>query len=182
MAFLNFIFRHGFLISPLLFVGSAALLSFFILGLVRMGDKSLLASFPLQERQMVQFPEAGPVALDMEGPRLSKRFADLAFDLVASDGSPVAGSTPWLRAKSSGLSVIRMEMLEFSIPGPGRYTLHTRNLGGAQDRDNEHKLVFTKPHLPLTIGYILGIVASAGLLIGSVVLFVLRLLSGGGVS
>jgi len=135
---------------------------FFIAGLVRLGDKSLLSTFPLREQQTVQFSEAGRVVLCMEGPRLSKRFPELSFGLVSSDGSPVEGRTTWLHARTSAMSSIRMEMLSFTIPRPGHYTLYIRNLGGSQDGDGEHKVIFTKPHLLQTIGSILGIILSAG--------------------
>ena len=180
MTFLNFFYRQGLWISPPLFAVAIALLVFFILGVIRLGDKSLLASLPLKDQQAVQFSEAGRVVLSMEGPRLSKRYSELSYVLVPPDGAPLEGRTTWFHARQSGISSVRMELLIFTIPEPGKYTLQIRNLGGSRERDGEHKIVFTRPHLLPTVGFILGIIASAGLLIGSVVLFFLRLLSKGG--
>ncbi len=160
----------------MLFVASAAILVFLILGLVRLGDESMLASLPLEEQQVIQFHEAGRIVLWLEGPHFSKRFAGLAFDLAASDGMPVAGGIPWLRAKSSNWSTVRLAMKNFLVPRPGEYTLLVRGLCG-QEEDAEHSIVFTKPYFRQTIGYILGIIASAGLMIGSLVLFMLQLSS-----
>jgi hypothetical protein len=180
MTFLNSLYRHGLWISPLAFVLFAGLLAFFIMSLIRLGDKSLLAAFPLQEQQMVQFSEAGSVVLSLEGPRLSKRFSELSFVLVPSDGAPIEGRTTWFHARRSGLSIVRMELLSFELPGPGQYILQVRNLGGSREGDGEHKIVFTRARLPRTVGFILGIIVSGGMVIGSVVLFILRLLSKGG--
>ncbi len=180
MSFLKAVYQYGLWGAPLFFVGSVVSLALFIRGIVRLADKSCLASLPLQERQVVQFHEAGRVVLWVEGPRLSRRFAQLAFELASSDGSPVTDRPDLLRVISSGWSTVRMERRSFLIPAPGQYTLLTRHLGGNQDGDVRHKIVFTKPYLLQTIGHILGIIASAGLIIGSLVFFVLRPLSTGG--
>jgi len=180
MTFLNSFYRHALWIAPPMFVAAAALLAFFIVSVVRLGDRSFLAALPLQDQQTVPFSEAGTVVLSLEGPRLSKRFAELSFVLTRSDGSPIEGRTTWFPATSSGLSTARMDMLRFAVPAPGLYTLQVRNRGGKREGDDEHTIVFTRPHLPRTAGLILGIILSGGTLIGSVVLFTLRLLSKGG--
>ncbi len=75
------------------------------------------------------------------------------------------------------MSTVRMELLSFHIPSAGQYTLRIRNLGTARGEDSGHRVVLSKPHLSGMVGYVLGVVLWAALLIGSVVLFVLRLLS-----
>lgn len=180
MTFLDFIYRNGIWISVPLFGIAAAFLAFSVVGLVRLNERSQLVSLPLLNMQTVQFPEAGRVALCVEGPRFTSRFSGLTFDLVSGDGKRLAGSAAWLHFTTSGMSTVRMEMRRFGIPEPGRYTLRIENLGSSRDRDAEHRIVFTKPHLLQTIGYILGIILAGGALIGSVVLFILRLLSKGG--
>ena len=180
MTFMNALYRHGLWISPLVFVLFAGLLAFFIVSLVRLGDRSLLASLPLQEQQAVQFSEAGSAVLSLEGPRLSKRFSELSFVLVRSDGSLIEGRTTWFHARRSGMSTVRMELLSFAIPAPGLYTLRVQNLGGKQEGDGDHTIVVSKPHLFQTVGSIAGIIVTGGMIIGSVVLFILRLMSKGG--
>jgi hypothetical protein len=182
MTFLNAIYRNGIWLSVPLFVVSAGLLVFTLIGLVRLGAASHLATLPLLERQPVQFSEAGRVALSLEGPRLSKRFSELTFELVSPDGKSLSGRTAWLHARSSGMSTIKMELLTFTLQAPGQYILRVRNLGAGREEDRGLRIIFSKPHLPQTIGFILGIILSAGLMIGSIVLFILRLVNKGGAS
>ena len=65
-------------------------------------------------------------------------------------------------------------MKSYDLPMPGRYELRLLNLGASQPRDNEHQIVFMKPHLPQLVVAIVGIIGSSFLLIGSIVLFLLR--------
>ena len=182
MTILNVIYRNGLVLSVPFFALSAALLAFFCIDLVRLGDRARLASLPLLEQQTVRISEAGRVVLSLEGPRLSKRFAELTFDLVSPEGAVLAARTTWFHASSRGVSTVRMELLSFSLDRPGEYVLRARNLGAARDEDSRHRIVLSRPQLPRMAGLVLGIILSAGLLIGSVVLFVLRLLNKGGAS
>ena len=182
MAFLNAIYRNGIWLSIPLFVVFAGLLAFTILGLVRLGAASHLASLPLLEQQPVQFSEAGRVALSLEGPRLSKRFRELTFELVSPDGKSLFGRTAWLHSRTSGMSTIKMELLTFTLQAPGLYILRVKNLGAGRGEDQGLRIIFSKSHLLQTVSLILGIILSAGLMIGSIVLFILRLANKGGAS
>jgi hypothetical protein len=73
-----------------------------------------------------------------------------------------------------------MEVKSYRIPMPGRYLLRVKGLEPGTAADGEHQIVFMKPHLARSIGYVIGIVLSGVLFIGSIVLFFLRLLSKGG--
>ncbi|MBM4032899.1 MAG: hypothetical protein FJ291_14080 [Planctomycetes bacterium] len=84
----------------------------------------------------------------------------------------------WLRTKSQGISRVRLAVHSFDIPEPGRYVLRVEGLKGAQAADSEHRLVFSWPYLLQMVLHILGIVLAGVLLIGSVVLFGLRLAFG----
>ncbi len=182
MAFLNALSRNGIWVSIPLFIISIGFLVFSIIGLVRLGAATKLASLPLLDQQPVQFTEAGRVVLAMEGPRLSRRFSDLTFDLVSPAGTSLAGSKIWVRSYRSGVSIVQVDLLSFTLPAPGQYLLRISNLGSNRENDNRHRVVFSRPHLPRTIGYILGIILSAGFMIGSIVLFILRLVNKGGAS
>ena len=182
MAFLNAIYRNGIWLSIPLFIVSAGLLVFTIIGLVRLGAASHFITLSLLEQQSVQFNEAGRVALSLEGPRLSKRFSELTFELVSPDGKSLSGRTAWLHSRTSAMATIKMELLVFTLPAPGQYLLRVKNLGAAREEDQGLRIIFSKPHLPQTIGFILGIILSAGLMIGSIVLFILRLVNKGGAS
>jgi hypothetical protein len=180
MTFLNVLYRNGIWISIPLFLAAAAALTASIAGLAGLGAKDLLFFAPLKDQQQVRFSEAGPVVLSVEGPRATDRFANLAYELVAGNDAVVKGRTTWLHTRRSGMSSVQMEMERFEIPLPGRYILRIKGLGRGQSEDPAHRIVFTRPNRVQTIGYILGIILSAGLLIGSAVFFVLRLIKGRG--
>ena len=175
MAFLNFLYRNGLWISPPLFVASVAMLVFTILSVIRLGERKRLFSVPLQETQNVDFTETGRVVLCIEGPLLSRRFSGLRYELSTEDGERITGWTRWFHAHSSSFSKARMEMLGFTIPIPGGYVVSIHGLGESQAADAKHQIVFMKPHLIQAMGHVLGIVFAGIILIGSVVLFGLRL-------
>jgi hypothetical protein len=70
-----------------------------------------------------------------------------------------------------------MEMKAYRIPKPGRYILRIKGLEPGSIPDSDHQIVFMKPHLARSIGYVIGIVLTGLLFIGSIVLFFLRLVS-----
>ena len=154
---------------------AVAVLVLLILGLISLVNRAQLFSVPLAERQEVQFAEAGRVALSIEGPRFSTRFAHVDFELRSIHGERIEGSRTWLRSRSSGVSTARLELLKYDIPRPGRYTLIMTGLGAPQEKDARHAVVFTRPHLKQTVAYILGMLLAGGTFITSLVFFVLRL-------
>jgi len=174
MAFLNFLYDNGLWLSVLGFAGGLILLAFFIRRIIRLRSEKLILSVPLRVEQTLEFTEAGRVVLAVEGPLFTRRFARTEFELRGGDGLPLKGRTTLLRAHSSTFSRIRMEMKSYDLPMPGRYELRLLNLGAPQPRDNEHQIVFMKPHLPQLVVAIVGIIGSSFLLIGSIVLFLLR--------
>jgi hypothetical protein len=176
MTFLSYIYRNGLWIAPPLFVISAALLCFFILNVIRAVKQAHLFSVPLLEQQEIEFANEGRVVLCTQGPLLSTRFAKLDYELTG-DGVPIEGRTTWFHIKTSGFSWVRMEMKAYRLPRPGRYILHIKGLEPGSTPDSEHQIVFMRPHLARSIGYVIGIVLSGILFIGSIVLFFLRLLS-----
>jgi len=177
---LSILYRNGLWIAVPLFVISAGLLGFFILSVIRLVDNSKILSVPLLAQQAVEFPAAGRVVLCMEGPLLTSRFAHLDYDLRPRDGMPLEGRTTWFHARTSSFSTVRMELKSYEITKPGSYVLQIRGLKPGSRADSEHRIVFMRPHLALSIGYVIGITLSAGLLIGSVVLFLMRLIEKGG--
>ncbi|RPJ09391.1 MAG: hypothetical protein EHM36_04370 [Deltaproteobacteria bacterium] len=176
MAFLSWIYRNGLWISAPLFFISAALLCFFILSVVRVVRQAHLLSVPLVEQQEIQFAEAGRVVLCTQGPLLSFRFAKLEYELTG-DGIPIEGRRTLFRSKTSGFSWVRMEERSYSIPRPGRNVLRIKGLEPGIATDSEHQIVFMRPHLARSIGFVIGIVLAGLLFIGSIVLFFLRLTS-----
>lgn len=173
-SFATILYRNGIWIAIPLFLLSAVALGFFILNLVRLGAKTQLFSLPLAAEQTIEFKEAGKVVLSGEGPLFTSKFAKLQFELSAEAGAPLEGRTTWFHARRTDFSNVKLELMSYTIPRPGKYTLRIRNLEKGAPAETGHHIVFSKPRLIQTIGFILGIVLSAGLLIGSLVLFILR--------
>jgi len=151
-----------------------------IAGVVGLVKRSTLLRVPLAERQEVRFAEAGRVVLIMEGPHLSSRFRRVDFELSGIDGDKIEGQRALFRARSSGISKARMELLKYDIPRPGRYILRMTGLGAPQANDVNHAILFARPHLAQSVGYVLGIILASGIFIVSLVFFLLRLLGKGG--
>mgnify|MGYP003444376419 FL=1 len=72
-----------------------------------------------------------------------------------------------------------MELAYCEIARPGRHTLQISGLKPGEAPDVDHRIVFMRPHLARSIARVIGIVLASMLLIGSVVLFLGRLLGQG---
>ena len=163
-------------IAPPLMCLGVLLLGLCIRNVIRLVKEAKILSAPLVEQQAVDFREAGKVILCLEGPQLTTRFARLSYELSTDEGAPVEGRTAWFRAKTTGASWVRMELRSYEIPQPGRYVLRVEGLGEPQERDANHRLVFMRPHLYPSIGYIIGIILSFAVFVVSLVFFCQRLL------
>jgi hypothetical protein len=76
---------------------------------------------------------------------------------------------------TSGWSASSIQLKVFEIERPGLHVLRIKGLGGAQPGDAKHRIVFMRPHLARSVAYVAGIVFCAGLVIGSLLLFLWRL-------
>ena len=72
-----------------------------------------------------------------------------------------------------------MHLRSFEVSIPGRHVLRIHGLGPGEAADGEHRIVFTRPHLTRSMGYLIGIVLSSVLSIGSIVFFFIRFASKG---
>lgn len=176
MTLYAYVYQYGLWILAAMFCGSVLLLIRCIKGLLRTISASRLCAVPLCDRQEIHFPEAGKVVLAMEGPLLSRRFAKLDYTLTGPDGAEVPGRRVLLRMRTTGLSSATMDLKVFDLARPGPHLLLISGLGGAQANDAAHQMVFSRPHQRQLILGVLGIVLSSVCLIGSLVLFLLRLL------
>jgi len=174
MSVLTVLDRYVLWITPPLMCGSAVLLGLLIRNVVRLGTEARILSVPLVEQQTIEFREARRVVLSEEGPRFSSRFAGLGYQLSTEYGMPVEGRKARFSATTTGLTTARREVRVYEIPHPGRYVLRVEKLGAAQEGDAKHRLVFARPHLAQAIGYVIGMILSGGIFIGSLVFFVLR--------
>lgn len=173
------IYRYWIWLGVPAMVGSAIALGSLIRGVIAFARNAHLLRVPLAETQEVEFAEAGTVVLSIEGPRFTRRFARVGFDLADSAGQKVRSWPTLFRARTSGLSTVRMEMRAFDIPMPGRYELRMTSLGPVKETDRQHAVVFMRPHLWASLAYVVGIVLASALLIVSLVFFLLRI-SGAG--
>lgn len=174
MAFLSFLYKYSIWISVPVFILSVLLLVRCITGVIMAEKETRLVSLPLLDRQEIDFAVEGSVVLCMEGPILSKRFANLEYELTGPDGRVVRSRPVLFRSSTSGFSKAIMELRVYEIAQPGRHVFEIRGLGVERPSDAEHRMVFTLPHLARSMAYVLGIVFSAMLTIGSLVLFLMR--------
>jgi len=174
MAFLSYLYKYGIWISVPVFILSVLLLVRCITGVIKAEKESRLVSLPLLDRQEIDFAVEGDVVLCMEGPILSRRFANLEYELTGPDGRAVRSRPALFRSSTSGFSKAIMELRVYDIAQPGRHVFEIRGLGDERPADAEHRMVFTLPHLARSMAYVIGIVFSAALSIGSLVLFLMR--------
>ena len=174
MAFLSFLYKYGIWISVPVFILSVLLLVRCITGVIKAEKETRLVSLPLLDRQEIDFAVEGSVVLCMEGPILSRRFANLEYGLTGPDGRVVRSRPALFRSSTSGFSKAIMELRVYEIAQPGRHVFEIRGLGDEKTSDAEHRMVFTRPHLARSMAFVIGIVFSAALSIGSLVLFLMR--------
>lgn len=167
--------RHWIWIGPPLMVAAVVALVVLIQGTVAVERGSVLVRLPLLETQEITFEEPGPVALAIEGPLGTTRFARVNFELTSLAGELIRGHTVAFRTRSSGFSKARLELMRFDLPWTGGYVLLMSGLGAPQERDAAHSVVFTRPHRLLVAAFVLGIVAASSVFITSLVFLVGRL-------
>jgi hypothetical protein len=175
MAFLSFIYKYGIWISVPAFILSVILLVRCITGVVQTEKQTRLLSLPLLDRQKIDFTETGNVVLCMEGPMMSRRFANLEYELTGPDGKMVKSRRALFRTTTTGLTKATMELGVYEIAQPGLHVFKIRGLGAERPSDSEHRMVFARPHLAQSMTYVIGIVFAAMFTIGSLVLFLMRL-------
>jgi hypothetical protein len=182
MFLLSLIYRNGIWISVPVFILSAAALVYLIKDVIKVMREAHLISVPLVEEQEVEFTEPGRVVLCVEGPLFTTQFARLSYRLIGSDGRPVESRRSWFRSRSSGLSKVRMELEYYRITSPGSHGLQIQGLRPGEEPGADNRIVFMRPHLARSLVRVVGIVLASVLLIGSLVLFFMRLFAAEGAS
>lgn len=66
-----------------------------------------------------------------------------------------------------GVATVTMELMTFDIPRPGRYAMIIGGLDEPGTADPAHRVVFLRPHMEKTAGYIVDIVLLAAVFIAS---------------
>lgn len=175
MAFFSFIYKYGIWISIPTFIIAVILLIMCITDVFRTGRQARLLTVPLVDRQQIEFKEPGRVVLNMEGPMLSRRFAKLTYELTGPDGVAVKSRPVLFRSRTTGLTKVRMELRIYEITHSGPHVFKILGLGDEKSNDTKHAMVFMRPHLKYIVLYIMGIVLTGVITIGSIVLFFMRL-------
>jgi hypothetical protein len=173
---LNSLYRSGLWIAGPVFGLGLALLVFSIAGVSRAVRRAEITSVTLAERQELEFPAAGRVILCSESPRLSRRFAGLGYALVGPGGAEIVGRRVAFRTVRADFGKVRMAYAEYILPRAGHYVLEVRGLPERYAPDERFSVAFMRPYLGRSMAGVAGILVSAFLLIGSLVLFFLRLL------
>ena len=174
MTFLEFIWSYAIWVSVPMFGLGVALLIWGIVNLVRVVRAAVLVRLPLTEENPITINQAGPLVLCIEGPLFTRRFAGLTYDMVSEDGAPVPYRRTLFHATTSGFTQSRMEVRRFKVDRPGDYMVRVSGLGERRPKDSEHHLVFVKPHLPVVVAHILGLILAGWLIIGGLVLFLMK--------
>lgn len=164
-------------ILPLIYISSFVLAIHFIRRLTRVIREAHVLSVPLVEQQNVDFTETGKIILCSKSPPLSMRFFRLGYELTGLTGVPLVGKQRWFGARTSGFSWVRTELWSYDIPMPGSYRLRISGLRLNDKPDEKHKIVFMKPHLGRSLGYVVGIVLAFTLFTVGLVLFIQQFVS-----
>jgi len=169
------VYRYWIWIGIPLMLAAAAALWILITGVISLTKRALLFKVPLVAKQEIGFEESGRIALSMEGPRFTTRFAGVNFQLRELDGQSVPSRPSLMRTRTMGTSTITMELMTFDIPRPGRYVLLISGLDEPSVWEPAHAVVFMRPHMGQTVAYIVGIVMAACVFIASLVFVIMRL-------
>lgn len=169
------LYKHWIWLGVPVILAAATALWLLIAGVVAVIKKARLFRAPLAAIHEVEFSEAGRVVLSIEGPLFTTRFAGVHFELREMNGGRIDGQPCLFRARTSGFTTARMELMEYNLPRPGRYVLSMMGLGAVVAGDASHAVVFMRPHLLESTAYVLGIVFASVVFIASLVFFLMRL-------
>jgi len=169
------LYKHWIWLGLPVMLAAATALWLLIAAVVAVIKKAHIFRAPLAAIREVEFLEAGRVVLSIEGPLLTTRFAGVQFELREMNGGRIDGRPCFFRARTSGFTTARMELMEYNLPRPGRYVLSMMGLGTVVAGDASHAVVFMRPHLLQSMAYVLAIVFASVGFIASLVFFLMRL-------
>lgn len=130
-----------------------------------------LLTAPVLPDQTLDFPVAGGIALNIEGPRLTTKFRSLEFALIeTATGQQAPSRSILFRLQRSTFQRVRLEYRRFSLGRPGRYRLQIAGMRPEVDY-SDCRIVFDyplEPSSPIFFPFLLT-VAGAGLgLVGAI--------------
>jgi hypothetical protein len=148
----------------------AALLVVAIRGVVRAMRVETLARLRVVDEQAVAIAKAGPVVLSVQGPHFTTKFGSLSFTVRDADGRGVPTSMIVMRAHKTSLGgTTTLTLRRFAAERPGTHALRVGGIDPSTDYA-DCAILLTTPTSALLPLWIVGIVASAGLFVGGVVL------------
>jgi hypothetical protein len=172
VSFWGVVGRNWTWLGVLAMAAAAAAIGKLIQSILALRRSAYLSRAPCAPRQYVDFAEPGPAMLNVEGPRFSRQFAGVRFDLRGPAGEPIAGRPVLFRVRTSGLRTSRTELVAYDIPSPGRYLLAVTGLDAPLPGSS---FVFMRRHTAELVARILGIVFASMALVTSFVFLILSL-------
>jgi hypothetical protein len=161
--------RSWLLLTIPVALAALALLSLIAFSLLRTVRGSVIASMPIRAEQQVTINSSGAFALNLEGPTLTARPANLRFTLSGAEpGTHIALRPILFRTDVSSMSRSRLELYSFTIPSPGAYTLRVDGIDPATDYTHKAILI-TRQYRAALVLHVLALVALGAALIGSLV-------------
>ena len=159
--------RSWLLLTLPVAVVAIGLLSWTVLSLVRTVRKSVVASVPVREQQLVTFDKGGNFALGVEGD-IGSRLGGLQFSLLSGGGATVQLHRILVRTKVSSFSRARVELYSFTLSSPGTYTLRVDGLESPTNNGSD-AIVFTRRFQGTLVAHILALIVLGAAFIGSIV-------------
>jgi hypothetical protein len=132
---------------------------------------SLEATVSLSDKMQISLAGAGKKTLYIQGPR-GVNLARLKFSMKSSGGIEVALKKILVPVTISGLSSVQISFAEFECPGRGNFILEAQ---GIPDTKKSLNVQIRQKNTFALLGWILAIVFSSLITIGSVVVSLIAL-------
>ena len=153
---------------------SGILLIAVILKLVKKITGAELFSVPLSNEMDLDFPDAGTYQMHLAGPRFSRAFAGLKYNLLHGATNQTVKISRSIPLQSSGISEVKHSHGRFTIESTGRHLLQVSGLNADKDC-RKCRILFTHPYSLYALMCVVGIVLSGVGFIGGIVASILYL-------
>ena len=159
--------RWFFISLPALLVALGAL-GFSIRGLLGLLRGKAVSTVPLRAQSTIAIPSAGTYDLSVSGQLGTTDFAGVDFQVHDESGTAVHMRSVVMRVSRTSMSGrSTLQLRKFDAPHPGNYILTVTGI--REEPDPGNSIIIGRPAGIALVGWILGIVLSGTLLIGSIV-------------
>jgi hypothetical protein len=157
-------------------IAAAIALPLAIRTLLRKARINPLATLSVAPAHVVDLPY-GPIVLHLSGPLGTRKLSRLSFELCTASGAVVPSSAIVVRSgRSSALGRVMLSVRRFQLPVGGSYRLQVDGIDANADL-SDCRLVLARPQDAGLALSILGVVATAVVLVVASVLSLILLLS-----